>query len=196
MPDKKSALNSRLESASDQRGAKRQKIAMIVAYKDFRDEEYFTPKEIFENAGATVETVSSEAGTARGADGGEVLVDLILEDLKPEEYDAIVFIGGPGAQNYMGDKEITRITQRAADLNKIIGAICIAPAIVAKTGILKEKRATVWSSPLDKSMVKVLEASGVIYEAKDVVVDGKIVTGNGPKAAKKFAEAIVEVLRR
>ncbi len=172
------------------------KIAMIVAYKDFRDEEYFTPKEIFENAGATVETVSSEAGTAQGADGGEVLVDFILEDLKPEEYDAIVFIGGPGAQNYMGDKEITRITQRAADLNKIIGAICIAPAIVAKTGILKEKRATVWSSPLDKSMVKVLEASGVIYEAKDVVVDGKIVTGNGPKAAKKFAEAIVEVLHR
>lgn len=167
---------------------------MIVAYKDFRDEEYFTPKEIFENAGAKVETVSSEAGTARGADGGEVLVDLILEDLKPEEYDAIVFIGGPGAQNYMGDKEINRIFQEAVSENKVIGAICIAPAVVAKTGILKEKHATVWSSPLDQSMVKILKDCGTIYEEKDVVVDGKIISGNGPKAAKKFAEATVEVL--
>ncbi len=171
------------------------KIAMIVAFKDFRDEEYFIPKEIFENVGIKVETVSSEAGTAQGSKGGETLADLILEDLNPEEYNAVIFIGGQGAAGYMGNKEIARIAQRAVNENKVIGAICIAPAIVAKTGILKGKRATVWSSPLDKSMVKILEASGVIYEAKYVVVDGKIVTGNGPKAAKEFAEAIVGVLQ-
>lgn len=170
------------------------KIAIIVAFKDFRDEEYFIPKEIFENAGAKVETVSSEAGTARGVNGGEALVDLILEDLRPEEYNAVIFIGGPGAHDYIGNKEINRIAQRAADANKVIGAICIAPAVVAKTGILKGKHATVWTSPLDKSMVKVLEESGAIYEAEDVVTDGKIVTGNGPKSAKKFAEAIVKAL--
>ena len=91
-------------------------------------------------------------------------------------------------------KEINRIAQKAADINRVVGAICIAPAIIAKTGILEGKRATVWASPLDKSMVKILEANGVIYEAKIVVIDGKIVTGNGPGAAKKFAEAIVRVL--
>ncbi len=171
------------------------KIAMIVAFKDFRDEEYFIPKEVFENARIKVETVSSEAGTAQGFKGGEALVDLILEDLYPEEYEAVVFIGGQGAIGYMGNKEINRIAQKAVDINRVIGAICIAPAIIAKTGILEGKRATVWTSSLDKSMVKILKENGAIYQAEDVVRDGNIITGNGPKAAREFAEMVVKALK-
>ena len=52
------------------------KIAMIIAFKDFRDAEYFVPKEIFEKAGAEVKTVSDKLGTAIGADGGDTKVDL------------------------------------------------------------------------------------------------------------------------
>ena len=48
------------------------KIAMIMAFKDFRDEEYFTPRRIFNEAGAEVKVVSNQLGTARGADGGDV----------------------------------------------------------------------------------------------------------------------------
>ena len=52
------------------------KVAMIIAFRDFRDAEYFVPKEILEKAGAKVTTVSTKIGTAIGADGGDTEVDL------------------------------------------------------------------------------------------------------------------------
>jgi putative intracellular protease/amidase len=53
---------------------------------------------------------------------------------------------------------------------------------------LEGKKATLWSSLLDKSAIKVLKERGAEYLDKDVVVDGKIITASDPKAAKEFAE--------
>ena len=75
-----------------------------------------------------------------------------------------------------------------------MGAICISPALLAKAGVLEGKKATVWSRPLNKEPINILKRNGAIYEAKAVVVDGKIVTGNGPEAAEEWAEALIEVL--
>jgi protease I len=66
--------------------------------------------------------------------------------------------------------------------------------ILAKAGVLKEKRATVWSSPLDRGPVRILKENGAIYEDKDVVQDGKIITANGPGAAEEFGQKLVEIL--
>lgn len=73
-----------------------------------------------------------------------------------------------------------------------MGAICIAPAILAKAGVLKGKKATVWSSLMDKSAVKILEKSGADYLPDSVVADGKVITATGPLAAKEFAEKIIQ----
>jgi len=59
--------------------------------------------------------------------------------------------------------------------------------------VLKGRKATVWQSPLDKSAVKILKEEGADYQKGPVVVDGKIVTANGPGAARKFAETIIKV---
>ena len=75
---------------------KGKKVAMIIAFKDFRDEEYFVPKEILEKAGAEIKTVSNKMGTAIGADGGDVKVDLLVSEIDPAEFVAVVFIGGSG----------------------------------------------------------------------------------------------------
>ena len=170
------------------------KIAMVIAFRDFRDEEYFTPKAILEKAKAKIITVSNKSGTAIGADGGDVEVDLLLENLNPADFDAVVFIGGPGCLNNLDNEESYRIIKETVSQNKILASICISPIILAKAGVLKGKKATVWSSPMDKSPVKILEENGAIYQDESVVVDGKIITGNGPGAAKEFGEAIVKVL--
>ena len=78
---------------------------------------------------------------------------------------------------------------------KILAAICIAPAILAKAGVLEGKNATVWSSVLDKGPIKILEENGANYVEKDVVVDGNIITANGPQAASEFGRKIVEILK-
>jgi len=188
------------------------KIAMIIAFKDFRDEEYFVPKEILEEAGAEIKTASNKKGEAIGADGGEVEIDLLVSELNPAEFDdlepksshnsiqsisffdAIVFIGGPGCLGNLDNENSYKVAKETVSQNKILASICISPIILAKAGVLKGKKATVWSSPMDRSPVKILEENGAIYQDELVVVDGKIITGNGPGAAKEFGEAIVEVL--
>jgi protease I len=170
------------------------KVAMIIAFRDFRDAEYFLPKEILEKAGAKIVTVSTKLGTAIGADGGDTKVDLLLENLNPADFDAIVFVGGPGALDYLDNENSYKVVRETIEKDKILGSICISPVILAKAGVLSGKRATVWSSPLDRSPVKILKENGAIYEDKDVVQDGKIITANGPGAAEEFGKKLIEIL--
>jgi len=172
------------------------KIAMIIAFKDFRDEEYFIPKEIFKGKGAAVKTVSTQMGTAVGSQGGEVEVDITLDELDVINFDAIVFIGGAGAPKELDNEKSYGIAKETFLKNKILAAICISPTILAKSGVLTDKRATVWSSPLDKGAIQILEANNAIYDDRSVVVDGNIVTADGPKSAERFAEMISNLLER
>ena len=171
------------------------KILMIIAFRDFRDEEYFLPKEIFEKEGFVVKTASTKKGTALGADGGEIEVDFSLDEVDISQFDAVLFVGGPGALKYLDNEKSYQIAKETLNQEKILGAICIAPVILAKAKVLEGKKATVWSSPLDKTGIKILKENGAEYLAQDVVQDGKIITANGPQSAKKFAEKILENLK-
>jgi len=164
---------------------------MIIAYQDFRDEELFIPKSIFQSEGADVKIVSK--GKAIGSYGGVIDVDITLEELKASDFDAVIFIGGSGAHKYIEDERCWQIAQETISEDKVLGAICVAPAVLARSGVLKGRKATVWQSPLDKSAVKILKEEGADYQKGPVVVDGKIVTANGPGAARKFAETIIKV---
>ncbi len=171
------------------------KIAMIIAFRNFRDEEYFIPKEVFEKAGAQVTTVSTAVGMAIGSHGGEAEVTSTIDDLDVKSYDAIVFVGGPGSHHLLEDAQVHRIAQEAVKENKVVAAICFAPAILARAGILFGRKATVWSSEIDKTAVKILQEEGALYRQEPVVVDGKIVTARGPEVAKDFGERVLEVLK-
>ena len=171
------------------------KVAIIIAFRDFRDEEYFIPKQTLETAGAEITTVSVSLGKAIGLMGGEADVNILMENLKVEDFDAILFIGGPGAANYIEDRTCHQIAQKTVEQGKILGAICIAPAILAKAGVLNNKKATVWNSPLDKSAVKILKENGANFQSESVVVDGKIVTADGPDVAEEFAEEIINLFK-
>ena len=182
---------SSLEISMSEQSLQNKKVAMIIAFRDFRDPEYFVPKQILETAGAEIKTVSTQQGVAIGADGGEAPVDILLEDLNPAEFDAVVFIGGPGCLKYLDNATSYKIAQETIAQNKVLASICISPVILAKAGVLKDKKATVWSSIMDKSPVKILQEHGAIYQDKPVVTDGKIITGNGPSSAEEFGKAIV-----
>ncbi len=171
------------------------KVLMIIAFQNFKDEEYFVPKEILEKAGVEVITASTEKGTALGVSGGEAEVILSLSEVKAGDFDGVIFIGGPGASVLIDNMECHRIAKEAVAAEKILGAICIAPAILAKAGVLQGKQATVWSSSLDKSAVKILQDNNVNYQDKNVVVDGKIITADGPAAAEEFGKKLIEILK-
>ncbi len=166
------------------------KILMIIAHQNFRDEELLVPKKIFEKEGYQVIIASSSLKPAKGMLGAVVTPNILINQAKVDEYEAIVFVGGVGAQEYFHDATAHKIAKEAISKGKILAAICLAPRTLAEAGVLKGKKATVWSSE-----GKALEAKGAIYTGKNVEIDGKIVTGSGPQAAEEFAKSILNLLK-
>lgn len=173
---------------------KNKKALMVIAFRDFKDEEYFIPKEILEKRGIEIKTVSTKLGTAIGVEGGETKVDYLLKEADINNFDALIFAGGPGCLKDLDNENSYRLVKEVVVQNKLLAAICISPVILAKAGVLKEKIATVWTSPFDKSAIKILEENGAKFVNENVVQDGRIITANGPTAAKEFGEKILKNL--
>ena len=104
-------------------------IIMVIAFRDFRDEEYFIPKEVFLAAGANVKTASNQKGTAIGANGGEVPVDLVVSEVDPANFDAVVFIGGSGALKNLDNEDSYNLAKETVSEGKFLAAICILSLI-------------------------------------------------------------------
>jgi protease I len=168
------------------------KLCLVVAYKDFMDEEYFVTKEILESHDCETKTVSSKKGLARGFNGGQASVDLLVGSELPDDCVGLIFLGGPGTLKYLDNKEayswICSFTEKE---NFIIAAICIAPVVLAHAGCFSDRKMTVWSDSLNSWPIKELKESSINYIDQDVVIDGNLVTANGPLAAKNFAESIL-----
>ena len=127
--------------------------------------------------------------------GDEVMPDLALSDVRVTDYDGVFAIGGPGALEYLDTTETARIFMEAHQTeNYPYGAICIAPRILAKAGVLKNVHATGWDG--DGELQRVFDTYGVIRVEESVVMDGVVVTAHGPAAARDFGKKIIEVLRK
>lgn len=165
------------------------KVLLIIAPSNFRDEELFDTKAELEKAGATTVIASRQTGTITGMLGGTAKATLSLNAVKVSDFDAVVFIGGSGASTYFNDSTAQRIAKDAAAQERVLAAICIAPSILANAGLLQGKNATAFSSEADN-----LRNKGANYTGQAVTVDGKIITANGPSAAKQFGKEIIKAL--
>lgn len=175
------------KEAADLKG---KKILMIIASSNFRDEEYLIPYEIFEKHGAKIITAASSLKISRGMLGAKVKPDILITKVNVDNYDAIVFVGGSGSCEYWNNKTAHNIVQQAVIQDKVLAGICIAPVTFANANVLKDKNATVFFTEARK-----LKEKGANYTGKDLEIDGKIITANGPQASEKFAQAIVNLLK-
>jgi protease I len=171
-----------------------EKIVMVIAHQGFRDEELTKPLKYFKDQGFSVDIASTALSTAQGMLGMRVDPDLIIEEIKLEDYKALVIIGGIGAKSLWNSGALAYKIKEADGNQQVVAAICLAPIALAKAGILKGRRATVWPQESER-----LIGYGVEYVFEDVVVDGvngTIITASGPGAALSFGRKIVEAIRR
>ncbi len=165
-------------------------VLMVVCQDGFQDTEYNTVRQALAGAGFEVVVAAPEKAVATGVSGTRVNPDLALTEVGASGYLAVVFIGGPGTDSLFDTEEAHRLAREALQQGKVLAAICLAPAILARAGVLSGKRATVFPSAKGD-----LTAGGAIYTGSDVEVDGKVVTASGPEASGPFAQAILDSLR-
>jgi len=167
------------------------KICMVVANKDFRDEELLTPLKYFQDEGFSVDVASNRLEEAEGMLGAKIMPDLIIEEINVDNYKALIVVGGSGAKVLWDLSSLAYKLKEAYQKGKIVAAICISPVALAKAGLLKGRKATVWPGESER-----LISSGADYVFKPVVVDGNIVTADGPQSALEFAKTIVKLIRK
>jgi len=170
-----------------------QRALFIIAQQGYQPYEYGIPKKILKEAGIEVITASKKVGKCTAVDGSTTEATISISDIDDWDYDAIVFIGGPGAVGYQHDGEAHLTAQEAINRKKILAAICIAPTILAYAGVLEGKKATVWNE--DGLEDQIFKDNGAIYTGEHVTVDGRIITADGPMSAERFAKKIIEMLK-
>lgn len=171
------------------------KVAILVA-DGFEQVEMTKPREALEDAGAEVRIVSPKSGSIQGmnhADKGDKFdVDIALDTVRAEEFDALMIPGG------LINPDTLRSTPKALEFTKHffregkpVAAICHGPWVLIDSGVVRGRTLTSW--PAIRTDV---ENAGGNWVDKEVVVDNGLVTSRKPddipafnrKMIKEFAE--------
>lgn len=162
----------------------------VIAKHNFRDEEYEEPRKTVESEGAQITVASSSTNEARGMFGLKVTPDILLQDVRVEDYHAVFFVGGSGAAEYWNNPAAHDLARAFYNMRKITSAISTAPVTLANAGLLNGRRATVYPSYMTD-----LKSGGAKYTAMPVEIDGRLITADGPESAKDFGRKLVEALK-
>ena len=156
----------------------------------FEDIEAITPVDIIRRAGLKVQTVSiTGERVVKSAHGVGIMADLLLEDVDFQKAEMLVLPGGlPGSTNLDACQPLTKAIKQHFETGGAIAAICAAPLVFGRSGILQGKKATCYPGVEG-------ELTGATYTAAIVEQDGNIITGKGPGAAFEFGYTIVEFFR-
>jgi len=162
------------------------KRVIIPLAEGFEEIEALAAVDILRRAGLDVVVAGLPGTIVKGRSGVKVVADMRIDEVKHSEFDCIVLPGGnPGYVNLGKSKKVVEIINDFDKSKKIIAAICAAPSILAKQGILDNRRATIYPG-MEREVPRPRPAS--------VITDGHIITSQGPGTAIEFALEIVKAL--
>ena len=188
-PDAQTKTEEDKKEADKTELPKTKKAVLIVGRENFRDEELFEARRILTGAGVKTVVASTKTGAVRGMLGRVAEATILVNEIAVDDYDAIIFIGVAGAIEYFQSPAAWKIARDAVQKRKVLGAICLAPAVLANAGLLKGVRATSYPSERNR-----LLRAGALFTGVPVERDGLIITGDGPMASVLFGRAIADAL--
>jgi protease I len=171
------------------------KVIMIRAPQYYCDEELFHIRAALEKKSIGLVVASTSTAEALGERlGVKIKADMAIQEVDIEEFVGVVIGSGTGCKaSLWQDENLRKIVKLAHARNKFIAAGCNAPVVLARAGILKERRATVF--PNDENIMELKNAAAV-YKNEPLVVDGNIITSRDLMALKDFAGAIVNTFTK
>ena len=170
----------------------RGKRIAILAENMYQEMELWVPCYRLREEGAEVVIVG--AGGAKGyasKHGYPVSVDAQAEQVRVEEFDAVVVPGGYAPDMMRRHEAMVRLVREAAQQGKVVAAICHAGWMLVSAGILEGRKATSFFSIKDD-----LVAAGADWQDAEVVVDGNLITSRKPDDLPAFCRAIVAALAK
>ena len=132
--------------------------------------------------------IISVAGSAcvTGAHSISIGADRNFSETDFSQYDGVILPGGmPGTTNLAADERVLALLHNFADAGKLTAAICAAPTVLAKAGLLEGKKAVCYPG-----MEEQLTGAKVSFDP--VAVDGTVITSRGLGTAIPFALSIVQ----
>jgi DJ-1 family protein len=157
----------------------------------FEEMEAVIPFDILSRGGisATLASIHEDA-FVEGAHGLSVRADALLSELSPSDFDGVFIPGGSrGVENLKSSEPVLEIVRDFAAAGKWVFSICAGPMVLARAGILHDRRITSYPST-EKDLILHCKA----YSADRVVVDNRVVTSRGPGSAEEFGFAVLELL--
>jgi 4-methyl-5(b-hydroxyethyl)-thiazole monophosphate biosynthesis len=163
------------------------KVVVPLA-EGFEEIEFSTIVDILRRAGIDVAVTGLKEGIIDGAHDIGLAPDTLIDKVSADNFDVIVLVGGnPGFVNLGKSEKVLKLVKEMFDRDKYVTAICGAPSVLAKAGVIQGKKATVFPG-MEGTL------TGAQYRDERVVVDGKVITSQGPGTAMEFAIKLVEVL--
>lgn len=166
-------------------------VVFFIPENNFHDVEFSVTKSILEKSGIKVFIASENRNLSIGQYGLRIKPDTYLFNLHPENFKAIVLIGGTGSKDYWKNDLIIRVVKNFYEKKRIIAAICSAVGILASAELLKGKKVTCYRN--DTQFVK---SAGAVVTENPVEIDDRIITSSGPEAAEIFGKTIIEVIKK
>lgn len=167
---------------------KNRSVLLFLPVNDFNEQEYLVIVGALCKANLKVFVVSDANNLCVGSNGLKVKNDIQLYNTNNNNFGGFIIVGGNGTRGYWNNKHLHSIVQKFVDSKKIVGAICSAPIILAKAGVLKGS-ATCF--PTD---CKELEKNGIHVSDYSVVRSGNIITAKAPSSSDEFIKAFIYAL--
>ena len=163
-------------------------IYMFLA-EGFEEVEALAPLDLIRRAGLEIKTVGVGTRTVVGSHGIPVVADITDAEFSDVAPDMVILPGGmPGTKNLDASETVHKAIADAIKNGAYVCAICAAPMILGKLGLLVGKKATCYPG-FEEYL------AGAIVTGQKVAVDGKIITAKGMGAGIEFGLAIVAALK-
>ena len=163
--------------------------ALIISADNFEDSELLVPYYRLKEEGFEVTVASLKRGAIKGKHGYEVAVDKTLDEVEADEYAILVLPGGAAPAVVRNELKALEIARSFFARSKPVAAICHGPQILISADLLQGRHATCYKSVADE-----LKEAGALYEDREVVVDGNLVTSREPADLPAFMRETMKQL--
>jgi protease I len=165
-------------------------ILIFLSATNFSEEEYLIIKRMFLKAGKGIFITSDSYTVCSGDNGLKVKADTDFYNVNDKNFSAVVLVGGKGSKDYWDNEQLHNIIMNFKRAGKIVAAICRAPIILARAGLLSKMPATCWAE--DKNELIKL---GIEYKDRSIIAENAVVTADGPRSAEQFAETVLNMIK-